>query len=79
MAYVISDDCVMCGACESGCPVGAISEGDGKYEINADLCCDCGACAGVCPVGAPQEAAEVFSLHCFSADGASKEADHYKS
>ena len=56
MAYLISDDCVMCGACESGCPVGAISEGDGKYEINADLCCDCGACAGVCPVGAPQEA-----------------------
>ena len=50
MAYVISDDCVMCGACESGCPVGA-----------------------------PQEAYEAFSLHCFSADGASKEADHYKS
>ena len=35
------------------CPVSAISEGDGKYVINADECLDCGACAGVCPVGAP--------------------------
>ena len=27
MAYVISDDCVACGTCESECPVGAISMG----------------------------------------------------
>lgn len=53
MAYVISDECVSCGACEAECPVSAISEGDGKYEINADACVECGACAGVCPVGAP--------------------------
>lgn len=33
-------------------PVGAIAEGDGKYEINADACVDCGICAGACPVGA---------------------------
>ena len=31
MAYVITDDCVMCGACADACPVEAISEGDGKY------------------------------------------------
>ena len=37
------------------CPCDAISEGDGKYEINADACVDCGSCAEVCPVGAPQE------------------------
>ncbi len=36
------------------CPVSAISEGDGKYEINADVCTECGSCADVCPVGAPQ-------------------------
>ena len=32
MAYVISDECIMCGACQSECPVEAISEGDGKYK-----------------------------------------------
>lgn len=53
MAYVISDDCISCGACAAGCTVEAISEGAAHYEINADVCVDCGACAGVCPVGAP--------------------------
>ena len=52
MAYHISDDCISCGACEAECPVGAISEGDGKFEINADLCTECGSCADACPVGA---------------------------
>ena len=55
MAYKISDECIMCGACEGECPVGAISEGDGKYEIDAEKCISCGACAGTCPVGAPAE------------------------
>ena len=49
MAYVISDGCVSCGACESTCPVGAISEGDGKYEIDANSCVSCGTCADACP------------------------------
>ena len=44
MAYKISDDCVMCGACAEECPVNAISEGEGKYVIDADTCIDCGAC-----------------------------------
>lgn len=56
MAYTISDECLSCGACESGCPVGAISQGDTHYEINADLCIDCGACEATCPVGAPHQA-----------------------
>ena len=55
MAYKISDDCISCGACAAQCPVEAISEGDGKYFIDADSCVCCGACAGVCPVGAPAE------------------------
>ena len=31
MAYVISDECVSCGTCESECPAGAISQGDDHY------------------------------------------------
>lgn len=52
MAHVISDDCSMCGACESSCPVEAISAGDGKYVIDAGSCTDCGACAATCPMSA---------------------------
>lgn len=36
----------------AGCPVGAISEGDAHYQIDADTCIECGACAGTCPSGA---------------------------
>ena len=52
MAYVIHDDCISCGNCKETCPVGAISEGDGKYEIAAGTCIECGACAADCPVEA---------------------------
>lgn len=55
MAYVIHDGCVSCGACAAQCPVEAISEGDGKYEIDADKCVSCGSCAGQCPVSAISE------------------------
>lgn len=52
MAYVISDDCIMCGTCASECPCGVISEGDGKYVIDPDGCVECGTCEAACPVGA---------------------------
>ncbi|MFW6308695.1 MAG: DUF362 domain-containing protein [bacterium] len=50
MTHVIADGCISCGACAPECPVDAISEGDGKYEIDPDVCIDCGACVEVCPV-----------------------------
>jgi len=52
MAYVITDECIACGSCEDECPVEAISEGDDKYVIDANICTDCGACAEQCPVEA---------------------------
>ncbi len=55
MAYTINDSCVSCGSCAAECPVSVISEGDGKYVIDADGCISCGTCAGVCPVGAIEE------------------------
>lgn len=41
MAHVISDECVSCGACESECPVGAISMGADHMQIDASACVDC--------------------------------------
>lgn len=54
MAYIITDDCIACGACIDECPVGCISEQDGKIVIDKDTCAECGSCAEVCPVGAPK-------------------------
>jgi NAD-dependent dihydropyrimidine dehydrogenase PreA subunit len=52
LAYLINDECINCGACESECPVSCISAGESIYVINGDECIDCGACAGVCPTNA---------------------------
>lgn len=55
MSRVISDECISCGACQDTCPVSAIAEGSGKYEIDKELCIDCGACEDGCPVNAISE------------------------
>ena len=53
MAYVINGaTCTNCGACDSACPVEAISEQGGKRVIDKDKCADCGACSAECPVEA---------------------------
>ena len=53
MAFVITEDCLSCGACVAECPSGAIQEGD-IYSINDD-CVECGACVDCCPNSAIQE------------------------
>jgi ferredoxin len=56
MAYIISEDCISCGACAAQCPVSCISEGDEKYVIDESACVDCGSCADACPVSAAKQA-----------------------
>ena len=53
MAYKINDDCISCGACADACPTSCITEGDGKFVIEASECVECGSRADTCPVGAP--------------------------
>lgn len=56
MAYMITEECINCGACEPECPNEAIFAGEEIYEINSDKCTECishfdeSQCAAVCPV-----------------------------
>ena len=51
MAFVITDECLSCGACAAQCPE-AISMGELHYEIDPSKCLECGACAAQCPAEA---------------------------
>lgn len=52
MPYIVTDECILCGACVAGCPSGAVEEGETKCQINVDLCLECGTCEANCPSGA---------------------------
>jgi ferredoxin len=52
MPYIVTDECVLCGACVVGCPSGAVEEGETKCQINVDLCIECGTCEQNCPSAA---------------------------
>lgn len=58
MAYIITDSCNNCRACEPECPNNAISEGPDIFEIEPAKCTECvtfndtPACAAICPVDA---------------------------
>jgi ferredoxin len=49
MPYVVSSDCILCGACVSGCEVKAISEGETRCQIDPDICIECSVCEANCP------------------------------
>lgn len=55
MAYVISNRCVKCGACESECPNKAIIEEENKFTIDYIKCVQCGCCIDTCPNKAIEE------------------------
>jgi ferredoxin len=56
MAYMITEECINCGACEPERPNQAIKAGDDIYVIDPEKCTECVGyydepqCASVCPV-----------------------------
>ena len=55
MVKILTEKCIGCGACEAGCPVGAISTASGTAKIDYDVCIGCGACVGNCPCEAIEQ------------------------
>jgi uncharacterized Fe-S center protein len=49
MPYVVTEECILCGACEAGCESFAITEGDTQAHIDVDICIECGTCEMNCP------------------------------
>lgn len=49
MPYVVNSDCILCGACSSGCESAAITENDTQAVIDVALCVECGTCERNCP------------------------------
>ncbi|MCK4827477.1 4Fe-4S binding protein [bacterium] len=51
MSFIITSDCIKCGACVEVCPEKAIVEDDTQYIITDD-CIECGLCLKECPLDA---------------------------
>jgi formate hydrogenlyase subunit 6/NADH:ubiquinone oxidoreductase subunit I len=49
MPYVITNDCIQCGACDAACESHAIKEGPDHSVIDITICIECGVCADSCP------------------------------
>lgn len=52
MPYIVTSDCILCGACISGCESNAITEGETQAIIDPNICIECGTCESNCPSSA---------------------------
>lgn len=48
MPYVVTDECILCGACVVGCESEAITEGETRAYIDPEICIECGTCERNC-------------------------------
>jgi ferredoxin len=49
MPYIVTDECILCGACVVGCESEAITEGETQAHIDVNICIECGTCEINCP------------------------------
>ena len=49
MPYVVTEECILCGACVAGCESDAITEGETQAHIDVNICVECGTCEMNCP------------------------------
>jgi ferredoxin len=49
MAYVVTSECILCGACSAGCESNAITENETQAVIDLAICVECGTCERNCP------------------------------
>lgn len=49
MPYIVTEECILCGACVAGCESDAITEGETQAHIDVDICVECGTCEINCP------------------------------
>jgi ferredoxin len=52
MPYIVTAECIQCGACVAGCDNEAITEGETQSHIDITICVECGTCERNCPVDA---------------------------
>ena len=74
MPYVVTSDCIQCGACVAGCESNAITDGETQSIIDVTICIECGTCKLNCPSDAiifveEGETVKQLPQSCTSTDG----------